>query len=119
MTDQTHELIWKTYQDAWADIPAAERQQLLHQSVAQDCTFTSPTSDGKGLQELTATIEQFQKQFPGATFQTHKMIQHHQQALAEWIMYDKQGIEFLAGKSYARLNSDNRLFALVGFWELK
>jgi hypothetical protein len=40
------------------------------------------------------------------------------QALAEWIMYDKNGTEFLSGKSFARFGPDGRLTQLTGFWEL-
>lgn len=109
---------WKTYQDAWADIPTAQRQSLLARSVAEDCTFTSPDSEGRGLATLAPHIEAFQQQYPGASFITHTLIAHHAQLLAEWTMYNKDGSEFLKGTSYARFNADGLLTHLAGFWQL-
>ena len=116
-TQKTYPATWKTYQDAWANVSDAERQRLLEESVADDCTFTSPVGQGKGRGQLTAHIEQFQQQFPGATFKTHTLLDQHAQALAEWIMYDKTGAEYLPGKSYARFHPDGRLVHLAGFWK--
>lgn len=113
----TYEANWTTYQDAWADITATERQALLARVVDETCTFESPSGEGRGYAELTAHIEAFQKQFPGATFKTHAMIAHHGQALAEWMIYDKNGEAYLPGKSYARFGPDGRLVQLVGFWQ--
>jgi hypothetical protein len=117
MEKQIYESNWNTYQDAWADISAAERQELLGRVMAEGYTFESPGGEGRGLAELAAHIAVFQKQYPGASFKTHSMIVHHEQALAEWIMYDKDGAEYLPGKSYVRFGEDGRLLQLVGFWQ--
>lgn len=117
MQKQIYESNWNTYQDAWADIAAAEREELLGRVVAAECTFESPGGEGRGLAELVAHIELFQKQYPGASFKTHTMIVHHEKALAEWMIYDKDGAEYLPGKSYARFGEDGRLLQLVGFWQ--
>lgn len=109
--------IWDSYQDAWADITPAERRALLNQVVTDDCTFQSPSGEGQGREALVAHIEDFQIQFPGASFRTHAMLSHHAHALAEWIMYDKSGAEVLPGKSYARFAEDGRITQLVGFWK--
>ena len=118
MANQAREATWKAYQDAWADIAPEKRQDLLRQSVAEDCIFSSPSNNGRGAQALIAMIEDFQKMYPRASFRNHKMIEHHDEALAEWTMYDKSGAAFLPGKSYARFGLDGRLTQLSGFWEL-
>jgi hypothetical protein len=118
MAVEQYQSTWKTYQDAWANIPAVERKELLRQSVAEDCVFTSPQYEGSGLMQLVARVDEFQKLYPGASFKTHKLIVHHDQLLAQWIMYDGSGAEFLPGSSYARFNADGQLIQLVGFWEL-
>jgi hypothetical protein len=118
MEKQAYESTWNGYQDAWADVSDAERQRLLLHFVDDECTFESPAGEGRGLAELTTHIEAFQAQYPGATFRTHTMIAHHGQALAEWMMHDKDGAAFLPGKSYARFGNDGRLIQLVGFWQL-
>ena len=118
MTTQTHEATWNQYQDAWANLPPEDRQQLLSKSVAEDCTFASPNSNGHGPHQLTEQIEEFQRLYPNATFKTHTFLEHNNQALAEWIMVDGTGADFLPGKSYARFNADGRLTQLAGFWQL-
>ena len=117
MEKEIYESNWNTYQDAWANISAAERQELLARAVAEDCTFESQGGEGRGLAGLAAHIEVFQKQYPGASFKTHAMIVHHEQALAEWMIYDKDGAECLPGKTYARFGADGRIRQLVGFWQ--
>ena len=117
MTEQTNQSTWKAYQDAWADIASDERQRLLHASLAPECTFSSPTGEGRGYGDLTANIENFQKTYPGASFRTHTFVEHHGQALANWTVYDKTGAEFLSGSSYARFAGDGILTQLVGFWQ--
>lgn len=117
MEKEIYALNWSTYQDAWSDVSAAERQALLGRAVAEECTFESPGGAGRGLAQLAAHIEVFQAQYPGASFKTHAMIAHHEQALAEWMIYDQDGAECLSGKSYARFGDDGRIRQLVGFWQ--
>jgi hypothetical protein len=65
----------------------------------QKSAVVSPAGEGRGPAELTEHIEAFQTQYPVASFKTHGMIVHHGQALAEWMMYEKNGKEFLPGRS--------------------
>ena len=117
MGNEAHHATWTTYQDAWADVTPAERQSLLSRSVAEDCVFADPSTEGHGLKALTAHIEQFQKLYPGASFKTPKLPEHHGQALAEWKMYGKDGAELSSGTSFARFGEDGRLTHLIGFFE--
>jgi hypothetical protein len=119
MTEQGNELTWAMYQDAWANVTPVERARLLGLSVSVECMFSSPAGEGTGLQELTMMIEAFQVQYPGATFRTHRFLEHHGQALATWTMFDGEGKEFLPGTSYARFDAAGRLVQLAGFWQLQ
>jgi hypothetical protein len=118
MTIDTLQQLWKTYQDAWADIAVADRERLLKQSVADDVVFTSPPNEGQGFGNLVEHIGLFQKQFPGAYFKSNKLLTQHGQLLSEWTMYNKDGSEFLTAHSYARFNEQGRLTHLAGFWKI-
>ncbi len=119
MTIDTLQQIWKTYQDAWADIAVADRERLLRQSVADDVVFTSPLSEGQGFANLVTHITRFQEQFPGAYFKSNKLFTHHGQLLSEWTMYNRDGSEYLTAHSYARFNEQGRLTHLAGFWNVE
>ena len=118
MTEETLQQLWKTYQDAGADIAVDERERLLRQSVTDDVIFTAPPYEGQGLGNLVKHIEQFQEQVPGAHFKSNKLLTQHGQLLSEWTMYNKDGSEFLTSHSYARFNEQGRLTFLAGFWKL-
>ena len=116
MTLETLQQIWKTYQDAWADIAVDERERLLRQSVTDDVIFTAPPYEGHGLGELVKHMEQFQEQVPGAHFKSNKLLTQHGQLISEWTMYNKDGSVSLTSYSYARFNEQGRLTDLAGFW---
>ena len=118
MQNTQHEATWKIYQDAWADISADTRKQLISESVAEGCHFADPNSELASVGALIAHIEEFQKAYPGAYFVTHKFMEHHGQSIAEWMMYAKDGSEFLPGTSVARYGADGRLTDLAGYWKL-
>ena len=108
--------LWDTYEQAWSDVAPQAREQLLAESLADDCTFANPLAEGQGLEELRAGIEAFQQQSPGATIKTHTLLTHHDQLLAAWTIFDRQETEFLKGDSTARFNAAGRLTQLSGFW---
>ena len=118
MTIDTLRQLYNSYQDAYADIAAAERERLLRQSVTDDVVFTNPTGEGQGFGNLVEHIGQFQKQFPGAYFKTNKLLSHHGQLLSEWTMYHKDGSEFMTAHTFARFNEQGRLTHLAGFWKV-
>ena len=118
MSEEQLQRLWKTYQDAWAGIPADERERLLRASVAEEVVFTSPNANGRGLGDLFTDIANFQRQFPGAYFRGNKLIEQNGQLLSDWTMFTKDGSEFLTGHSYAQFNDAGRLTHLAGFWKL-
>lgn len=116
MTTKDIEKIWNAYQDAWADIPAEERERLLRQSCAEEVAFTNPLAEGKSLEALIQHVGEFQPQYPGAYFKTHQIISQHGQFLASWTLMNKDGSEFQGGHSYARFSEQGKVTYLAGFF---
>lgn len=107
---------WNAYQSAWADVSLAQREQLLTDSVVEDCQFNNPTAEGHGRNNLLTHIGVFQTQFPGAYFRSNKLLAHHGQFLSEWTMFNKDGSEFLTGHSVVRYNDEGKITHLAGYW---
>lgn len=108
---------WNTYQAAWADISADERQSMIAASISPDVVYTDPTSISHGYNELTAKMEDTQQRFPGATFHNDKFVSHHDQAVSHWTMNDLSGQPIFVGVSTARFDDDDRLASMTGFFE--
>ncbi len=117
MTEEHLQQLWKSYQDAWADVSSTERERLLRASVSEDVVFTSPNAEGRGFGKLIAHIEDFQQQFPGAYFRSNRLLEQHSQLFSEWTMFNREGSEFLTAHSYAHFNDEGRLKHLAGFWK--
>ena len=118
MTQESLEQLWKTYQDAWADVTAEERERLLRASVTEDVVFTSPSAHGRGLSELVTHVTEFQQQFPGAYFRNEQLIEQNDQLLSSWTMFNGDDSVFAKGQSYARISEKGLLAHLAGFWKL-
>ena len=116
MHTDTIQQTWSTYERAWADVSAAERESLLRQSVTEDCHFATPVAEGHGRQELTGMLEAFQTQSPGAYVTTHTLTVHHRQSLAAWTIHSKEGVVILHGHTTARYGEEGCLTHLAGFW---
>ena len=108
---------WKTYQAAWSDISAEERKELLRDSVSANCVYADPTAECRGIDELISKIEDSQKQYPGASFENTKFLDHHDQGLSNWTMHDATGGTVAVGTSYARFGQDGLLVQMTGFFE--
>ena len=117
MNDKELQQLWEMYQHAWAPVSDGERAELLRKSVAEEVVFTSPAGEGEGLPSLQRHVAEFQQQFPGASFRTDSIVQHHGQMLAAWVMLSDAGAELLQGNSYARWNEQGLLMQLSGFWK--
>ncbi|WP_124849778.1 nuclear transport factor 2 family protein [Acidipila sp. EB88] len=109
---------WEKYGAAWSAIPDSERRQLLDASVQDSLTLATPQALGAGRQQLESNIKEFQKSFPGASFQTLKIRQHHEFLLVDWIARSEDGRELLPGTTYAQFGADGRIMHLTGFWEV-
>jgi len=116
MNTDTLQLLWKSYLDAYSDIPADERERLLRQSVTDDVVFSGPQEDDQGFGKLVEHVGKFQKKSPGAYFESNKLLTQHGQLLSEWTLYKKDGTKIATGHTYARLNEQGRITQLAGFF---
>jgi|GEM_PF-1678613 len=116
MTNDKLRIVFEKYLDAFAKASPAEQEQLLNSSVAEDVVFTNPGVDGRGRISLLAHATGFQKKFPGGYFRVNWFRQQHGQLLSEWTQYDQQGHALFTAHSYGRLNEDDLLIHLAGFW---
>lgn len=119
MPDEAKLKTWTTYQSAWSDIPADERRALLAKSVTNDCVYSDPTDYCEGVDALIAHIVDSQKKVPGARFQNDRFIEHHDQGLSEWTMFDGKGSVVATGTSFAQFRADGQLIQMTGFFEPK
>ena len=112
-----HLKTWNAYQRAWGPVHETEREELLRSSVSDNILYTDPSSQTHGLQELMVRIAQSQQKFTGAYFRNDSFLEHHDQGLFLWTMYDKDGRPFVKGSSFGRFGTDGRLVQATGFFE--
>jgi len=84
-------------------------------SVAEDCIYNDPAKQCHGYVELTAKITDSERKYPGATFRNERFLEHHDQALINWMMLDGMGDQFVPGSSYVQFGDDGRLTLMTGF----
>ena len=119
MTHDVLQQLWKSYLDAFGDVPAAERERLLRRSVADDIVFSNPTGEeSRGLESLIQHVGEFQKKNPGGSFKGNQLLAHHGQLLSEWTMHKKDGTPLAVGHTYARFDAQGRLTHTTGFWQV-
>jgi hypothetical protein len=116
MTDNDVSFIFENYLGAFAATSLAEQERLLRSSLAEGVVYSNPGVDGSGINNLLHHIEGFQRKFPGGRFRMNWFRQQHGQVLAEWTQLNQDGSELVTGHSYARLNKENRISHLAGFW---
>jgi NAD(P)-dependent dehydrogenase (short-subunit alcohol dehydrogenase family) len=78
---------YKSYLRAYSDVEPTEREHLLRESVTDDVISINPEGESRGIGELVKHIEQFQKQKPGAHFQSNQLLSHHDQLVDEIIKF--------------------------------
>ena len=118
MNSETHLKTWNEYQRAWGPVHESERAELLRGSVSDDILYTDPASQTHGVQELITRIAQTQQRFAGAYFGNDSFLEHHDQGLFFWTMYDGEGRVFVRGSSFGRFGTDGRLTQATGFFEV-
>lgn len=119
MPDQDKLETWKTYQAAWADMPADQRRAMLAKSVTDNCIYSDPSDYCEGVDALIVHIEGSLAKWPGLSFRNDKLLEHHDQGLSFWTMFDGDGGVVVTGHSYACFGANGRLTRMTGFFDLK
>ncbi len=116
MPKQEYLSVWNMYLSAWSDISAEERKRRLESCTADDCAYTDPMEQRHGREDLIARIEISKSEYPGSHFENDKFLNHHDQGLCNWTMYDGEGKVLANGTSYSRVGEDGRLKQMTGFF---
>jgi len=73
------------YIETWNETNATRRRALLREVYAEDCAYTDPLVDAKGLDAIDGFVGAVQKQYPGLVFSLGGAIDaHHEQARFTW-----------------------------------
>ncbi len=115
MQTETMRSVWTRYVNGWMNVDAEERQQMLQESVAPSCVYVDPDGQDQGHAGLTGRMEQFQRNFPGATIEIEKFAGHHDYALIHWRALDASGVVLLPGVDAVSFNEDG-LLAQITVW---
>ncbi len=110
-----HRSTWATYQGAWEDVTSAKRQELLNESVSDDCIYTDPVAQTNGRAELVLYIARFRESMPAGSFTNSQFIEHHDQSIAEWMLCQAD-VDVQPGSSWARFGEDGRITHVTGFF---
>lgn len=108
-------IAWDVFQASWAMLSSAQRQALLSLSVTVDAVYRDAATTCRGVDEIAAYVEQFQRTHPGTWFRQTSRIEHHGQALSRWERVRADGSAPTRGASYVRFGSDGRVIEDVGF----
>ncbi len=106
-----------TYMAAWNERDRAKRAEMLDRCWADDGVYVDPMSDVTGREALSAVIDGFQSQMPGAGIITATGLdQHHNRARFGWKLVMEDGTTRIEGIDVAVLAADGRLASITGFW---
>jgi hypothetical protein len=56
MPDQIFLTTWNNYLAAWSDVTAEERALLLHENVYEQCTYSDPLGEERGIDGAHGTV---------------------------------------------------------------
>ena len=86
------EALWEQYSNAWADIPEAQRRQLLEQSTTPSVHYTDKFGSVTGYDALLAHIERLESSpFGRMTHRTNRMQLHRSCGQADYTIMDAEG----------------------------
>lgn len=73
------------YIATWNETNPERRRAMLREVCAEDCAYTDPKVEAKGLDQLEGFIAAVQQQFPGVVFSLGGTVDsHHEQARFTW-----------------------------------
>ena len=116
MTKETLQQRYEFYLGAYRESDAMQRERVLQGIVTKDIISTLPSGESHGLGALLQHIEQFQRERPGAHFESGKLSFHHDQFLVEITLQDAAGMTLASAHTYGRLDEGGLITHLVGFF---
>ncbi len=105
------------YLEAYSETDPARRNQLIADAFTADATLADPPLDAAGHDGLSDMFATVQRQFPNHTFaRTSEIDEHHSTARYDWALTASDGTAALTGTDFVRIDADNRLTSVVGFF---
>ncbi|NLR74033.1 nuclear transport factor 2 family protein [Leeia aquatica] len=109
--------VWEGYCAVWRPQSAVQRREQFSRVLSQQCIYRDPLTQCQGWDELSAYIEDFQRQFPGCYFVTAWFHTHHARAAVRWHMCGPDGSALSEGVSYVEFDGEGKLISMNGFFE--
>jgi hypothetical protein len=106
------------YCEAWQEMDAARRRDLLAAVWADGATYTDPSVHARGVEELLAHIARVVARRPGAkVVRTSAVDAHHGVARFAWQLVQADGTRLPEGLDIAWFSSDGRrIERILGFF---
>lgn len=108
--------IWETYRSCWSENDSQKRTNRLDEIMTQDFEYRDPNVELNGHTQLSEYMEQFQKEFKGASFTITDFMIHHNRSMAKWNMINEQNEVVGNGVDFAQYEN-GRLKQITGFFE--
>jgi hypothetical protein len=106
---------YETYLSAWAPIDDSRRLALLRDSLSEDVVFTNPLQTRRGIAEVVAHLEVFQKRSPGGLFRMNEMLGWENHGLATWQFVDARGEAGFWGYDVVEFDAAGRMRTILLF----
>lgn len=108
--------IWETSRSCWNDNHSNRRKSKLSEIMSDDFEYRDPNVELKGHRQLSDYMEQFQKEFIGASFVISDFNVHHNRSLANWNMVDAKNEVVGNGVDFAQYENGS-LKQVTGFFK--
>jgi SnoaL-like domain len=118
MDDEQVEALVRDYAALWSLQSLPLVKEKLQRVWAADACYRDPFSEVHGPAALAEHIVEFQKQFPGVTFEILELLQHHQRACFSWRMLSVTKEPLIDGRTFAEINAAGLLQACTAFFHL-
>ena len=116
MSDTTQ--IVERYIAMWNETDAAQRRELVAQTITDDATYLDPLMAGAGVDGITEMIGGAQQQFPGHRFSLIAGPDaHHDRVRFSWSLAADGSVPAAIGTDFVTLADDGRMRAITGFLE--
>ena len=104
------------YSDAWKESNSADRMTIINSFWTEESVYEDPGYTAKGRIAFKKVIDDFWKDFPGATFEMGAVLSKGNFYTWEWSIFDSNKKLVLTGVDFAETDSNNRMLRLIGFW---
>ncbi|WP_392425540.1 nuclear transport factor 2 family protein [Barrientosiimonas humi] len=104
------------YLDTWNATDESARAELVAQHWSEDCAYVDPLAEARGRDQIEATVQAVQAQFPGFVFTLVGDVDaHHRQARFQWGLGPAGEEPVVIGFDVVVVDADERIHDVRGF----